>query len=105
MTTLFDDSSFPVHRKHKPAQQYASDVRSIWMAVDQITSNHPNALTNDELIEERFYIPQIDLLMANKDNKPNEQDPHIQAPTIKSKLISFTKLLSFLKRAKNIYLM
>ena len=105
MTTLFDDSSFPIHRKHKPAQHYASDVRSIWMALDPITSNHPNALTNDELIEERFYIPQIDLLMANKDNEPNQQDPHIQAPTIKSKLISFTKLLSFLKRAKNIYLM
>ena len=54
MTTLFDDSSFPVHRKHKPAQQYASDVRSIWMVVDPTTSNHPNALTNDELIGERF---------------------------------------------------
>ena len=77
MTTLFDDSSFLIHRKHKPAQQYASDVISIWMAVDPITSNHPNALTNDELIEERFYIPQIVLLMANKDNKPNEQDSHI----------------------------
>ena len=88
-----------------PAQQYASDVRSIWMAVDPITSNHPNALKNDELIEERFYIPQIDLLMANKDNEPNQQDPHIQAPTIKSKLISFTILLSFLRRAKYIYWM
>ena len=54
MTTLFDDSSFPIHRKHKPAQQYASDVRSIWMVVDPITSNHSNDLTNDELIGERF---------------------------------------------------
>ena len=54
MTTHFDDSSFPIHRKHKPAQQYASDVRSIWMVVDPITSNHPNALTHDELIGERF---------------------------------------------------
>ena len=105
MTTLFDDSSFLIHRKHKPAQQYASDVRSIWMAVDPITSNHPNALTNDELIEERFYIPQIDLLMANKGKVPYEQDPHIQAPTIKSKLMSFSKFLSFLRRAKNIYSM
>ena len=105
MTTLFDDSSFLIHRKHKPAQPYASDVRSIRMVLDPITSNHPNALTNDELIDERFYIPQIDLLMANKDNEPNEQNPHIQAPTIKSKLISFTKLLSFLRRAKNIYSM
>ena len=41
--------------------------------------------------------------MANKDNEPNEQDPHVQAPTIKTKLISFTKFLSFLRRAKNIY--
>ena len=72
MTTLFDDSSFLIHGKHKAAQQYACEVISIWMAVDPITSNHPNALTNDELIEERFYIPQIDLLMANKDNEPHE---------------------------------
>ena len=105
MTTLFDDSSFLIHRKHKPAQPYASDVRSIWMALDPITSNHPNALTNDELIEEWFYIPQIDLLMANKGKVPYEQDPHIQAPTIKSKLMSFSKFLSFLRRAKNIYSM
>ena len=52
-----------------------------------------------------FYIPQIDLLMANKDNEPNEQDPDVEAPRIKTKLISFTKFLSFLRRAKNIYWM
>ena len=73
------------------------------MVVDPVTSNHPNALTNDELIEDRFYIQQIDLLMGNEDKGPYEQDPHIQTTTIKSKLISFTKFLSFLRRAKNIY--
>ena len=41
--------------------------------------------------------------MANKDKGPYEQDPHIQTPTFKSKLMSFTKFLSFLRRAKNIY--
>ena len=72
MTTLFDDSSFLIHRKHKPAQQYTSDVISIWMVVDPITSNHPNALTNDELTEERFYIPQRDILMSNRDKEADE---------------------------------
>ena len=38
---------------------------------------------NAELIEERFYIPQGHLLLANKENEPYEQDPHIQAATIK----------------------
>ena len=55
---------------------------------------------DDESFEERFYIPQRDLLIANKGKGPYEQDPHIQAPTIKSKLISFTKFLSFLEERK-----
>ena len=42
------------------------------MVVDPVTSNHPNALTNDELIEDRFYIQQIDLLMGNEDKGPYE---------------------------------
>ena len=87
-------------RKNKAAQQYASEVRFIWMAVDPITRIYPNALMNDELIEQRFYIPQRDLLIANKDKEPYEQEPHIQAPTIKSKLISFTRFLSFLVEQK-----
>ena len=102
MTTFFDDSSFLFHTRDKSAQQYASDVRSIWMVVDPITRIHPNTLMNDELIEEQFYIPERHLLLANKDKEPYKQNPHIQAPTIKSKVISFTKFLSFLRRWKNI---
>ena len=67
-----------------------------------ITRIHPNTLMNDELIVERFYIPQRHPVHANKDKEPYKQDPHIQAPTIKSKVISFTKFLSFLRRGKNI---
>ena len=70
------------------------------MAVDPITRIHPNALMDDESFEERFYVLQRDLLIANKDKGPYEQDPHIQAPTIKPKLISFTKFLSFLEERK-----
>ena len=69
MATFFDDSFFLIDRKHKAAQQYASDVRSSWMVVDPLTRIHPNALKNDELIEERFYIPQRDILMSNRDKE------------------------------------
>ena len=58
---------------------------------------------NDELIEERFYVAQRDILMAHKNKEPYEHYAHIQAQIVKSKLISFTKFLCFLRRVKIIY--
>lgn len=87
-------------RKIKPAKQLSSDMQSLWMTVDPLTRIHPNALVEEELIEEHFYIPQGDLLIASKVKEPYQQEAHIQAPAIKSKLISFTNFLSFLEKRK-----
>ena len=67
------------------------------MAVDPDLSIHPNALTDNELVESRFYIPQRNLLVENKDEEPHEQSPHIKAPTIKSKLISLNRFIDFIE--------
>ena len=86
-----------VLKSGKSASQCASDVRSIWMAVDPDLAIHPNVFIDSKLVESRFYLPQRNLLMENKDKEPHEQSPHIQAPTIKSKLISFNRLIDFIE--------
>ena len=86
-----------ISKSAKSASQCASDVRSIWMAVDPDLSIHPNAFIDNELVESRFSIPQRNLLVENKDKEPHEQSPHIQAPTIKSKLISLNRFIDFIE--------
>lgn len=58
------------------------------MSVDPDMTIHPNSFIDNEVLENRFYIPQRDLLIENKDKEPHEQSAHIQVPTIRSKLIS-----------------
>ena len=89
-----------LNRKDQQAKQCSSDVRSIWSTVDPLLLIHPNALSNEDLIEERYYLPQKKLLIENKDKEPGEQEPHIQATTIKNKLISFNKFMLFLRDRK-----
>ena len=81
----------------KSQHNNSSDVRVNWSAVDPLMHIHPNAIGEGELMEERFFIPQGDVLITNKDKELYEQDPHIQAPTIKSKLIGVTRLLDFIE--------
>ena len=52
------------------------------------------------MIEEQYYLPQKKLLIENKDKEPGEQEPHIQATTIKNKLTSFNKFMLFLRDRK-----
>ena len=52
------------------------------------------------MIDKRYYLPPKKLLIKNKDKEHCEQEPHIQASTIKTKLISFTKFMSFLRDRK-----
>ena len=73
-------------KSKKSAGQTTSDVRSIWMSVDPDITVHPNSFVDNEVLENRFYIPQHNLLIENKDKELHEQTAHIQAPTIKSKL-------------------
>ena len=62
----------------------------------------PNHRKNEENLEAKFYLPQKQLLLDNKDKDPKDQDLHIQAPTIRSKLISFNRFLNTLKQ-RSIY--
>ena len=62
-------------------------------------STHPNAFT-DELLANRFYLPQRNLLIENKYKEPHEQSPHIQALTIKNKLINLNQFTDFIQECQ-----
>ena len=84
----------------KSAGQSTGDVQSIWMACDPDISIHPNVFADNEVIETRYYLPQRNLQIENKDKEPCEQEPHIQAPTIKTKLISLNRLIDFVEERR-----
>ena len=84
-------------KSKKSAGQTTSDVRSIWMFVDPDMTVHPNPFVDNEGLDNRFNIRQCNLLIENKDKDPHEQTAHIQAPTIKSKLISFNRFIGFIE--------
>ena len=86
--------------KDQQAKQCSPNVRSIWSTVDPLLLIYSNSLTNEDLIEDRYYLPPKKLLIKNKDKEPCEQEPHVQAFTIKKKFISFTKFMSFLRDRK-----
>ena len=67
------------------------------MSVDPDMTIHPNSFNDNEVLENRFYIPQRDLLIENKDKEPHEQSAHIQASTIRSKLISLNRFIDFIE--------
>ena len=56
----------------KSAPQTTSGVRSIWMSVDPDMTIHPNCFVENEVLENRFYIPQYNLLIENKDKEPHK---------------------------------
>ena len=46
----------------------------------------PNALKDHKMIGSNFFLPQKRKLLKNKYKEVEEQDPHIKAKTIRSKL-------------------
>ena len=86
-----------ISHKPKQASQYQADVRQIWTAVDANRSIFPrNYLRDPDLIEDYFYRPLYVSLQENLKLPKEEQSPHIQASTIKSKLCSLSVFCRFL---------
>lgn len=88
-------------KKEKQAKQQLSDVKSIWSTIDKYMFIHPKASVNEELIEERSFLPPNQLLINNKDKEPDEPEALIQAATKKLKLINFTKFIKFLTQKRS----
>ena len=82
-------------QKTKPVEQYILDIKDVWMSVDQTMCLFPNGLKQHEMIESCFYLPQKRKLLENKDKEVQEQECHIQAKTIKSKLNNVVRMLKF----------
>ena len=90
------------NRTLKFAEQYVLDITDIRQKIDAEMSLNPNMFRDEENLEAKFYLPQKQLLLDNKDKDPKDQDPHIQAPTIWSKLISLNRFLNTLNQ-RSIY--
>ena len=69
-------------REGETATQYCNDVRDIWRSVDPLACMHPNQLPETELIESKFFLPQKNRLIENKNKDPKYQTAHIQATTV-----------------------
>ena len=84
-------------RKEKSFLQYILDIKDVWNSVDKSMCLFPNGHKEHEMIESSFFLPQKRRLIENKGKEPHEQDCHIEAKTIKSKLDSVIRLLKFLE--------
>ena len=84
-------------RKEKPSSQYILDIKQVWMSVDKSFCLFPNAVKYYESIESSFYLPQKKRLLENKDKDVEEQQVHIEAKTISSKLGSVVRFLKYLE--------
>ena len=80
-------------KKDKMSDQYVLDVSDIWNKIDPNMLLHPNELKDEENLESKFFLPQKQLLLDNKDKPPEQQEPHMEASTIRSKLISLNRFL------------
>ena len=58
------------------------DIKDIWMEMDPEINLYPNELRDKENLESKFFLPQKQLLLDNKDKPPLEREAHIQAPAI-----------------------
>ena len=84
------------HNK-KNSDQYANNVRQVWASVDPNRQIFPkNILQDPDAIEDYFYQPLYVSLKLNLKLPKEEQSPHVQAATIKSKLCSMNVFLRFL---------
>ena len=85
-----------VNHTVKQAAQYAADLRQVWTSVDINRAIFPrNYLRDPDGIEDYFYKPLYTSLLTNLKLPKEEESPHIQASTIKSKLCSVNVFLRF----------
>ena len=81
----------------KNSDQYANNVRQVWTSVDPNREIFPkNMLQDPDAIEDYFYQPLCFSLKQNLKLPKEQQSPHVQAATIKSKLCSMNVFLRFL---------
>ena len=84
------------HNK-KNSDQYANNVRQVWTSVDPNCQIFPkNLLQDPDAIEDYFYQPLYVSLKQNLKLPKEEQSPHVQTATIKSKLCAMNVFLKFL---------
>ena len=81
----------------KKTSQYILDIKDVWHSVDKSMCLFPNALKEHEMVESCFFLPLKKKLLENKDRNVEEQQCHIQAETITSKLGSVVRFLKFIK--------
>ena len=74
-----------------------NNIRQVWTAIDPARSIFPrNFLRDPDLIEDYFFRPQLQLLEQNLKLLKEAQTHHIQASTIKSKLLCVSTFCKFL---------
>ena len=83
-------------KKDKTSDQYVLDVKVIWKETDPDFNLHHNEYKDEENLESKFFLPQKQLLLDNKDKPPEQQEAHIQASTIRLKLISLNRFFKIL---------
>ena len=81
----------------KKTSQYILDIKDVWHSVDKSMCLFPNALKEHEMVESCFFLPLKKKLLENKDRNVEEQQCHIQAETITSKLGSVVRFLKFIE--------
>ena len=76
-------------QRNERVQTMANNVKLVWREVDINMGVFPRDFLNDpDLIEDNFYRPHLNALIANINLPKAKQTVHIQASTIKSKLCS-----------------
>lgn len=86
-----------VRHNQKQASQYRNNVTQIWTSVDSNRAIFPrNYLRDTDILGDYFYRPLYVSLQENLKLPKEEQSPHIQAATIKSKPCSLSVICRFL---------
>lgn len=72
------------------------DIKDAWKLLDKSMCIYPNGLKEHGMVELSFFLPEKRKLIENKDKEVDQQECHLQAKTIKTKLDSVICLLKFL---------
>ena len=90
----------PIHTTKSSTDNAAAmikNIKQVWTAIDPARSIFSrNSLRDPDLIEDYFFRSQLQLLEQNLKFPREEQTHHIQASTIKSKLLSVSTFCKFL---------
>ena len=60
------------NRTLKSAEQYVLGITDIWQEIDAEMSLNQNQFRDKENLEAKFYLPQKQLLLDNKDKDPKD---------------------------------